>query len=96
MAPLTESAATTTMPGPMITGIQIRAARALLGWSASRLAINAGVSYPTVQRAESVDGIPNMRTGSLAALQNTLQIAGIEFLDGSYTGTGGPGVRLRS
>jgi transcriptional regulator with XRE-family HTH domain len=78
----------------MITGPQIRAARALLGWSAMQLAERAGLSYPTVQRAESVEGIPPMKTHNLLAIQRALETAGVIFLDEGQNRDGGPGVRL--
>jgi transcriptional regulator with XRE-family HTH domain len=78
----------------MVTGAQIRAARALIGWSATALAQRSGVSYPTIQRAESVDGIPRLQAPNLAAIQRTLENAGIVFLDNHELRDGGPGVRL--
>jgi DNA-binding transcriptional regulator YiaG len=63
----------------MITGAQIRAARALLRISAAELARRAGVTERTIQRAESVDGMPKMRTETLARIQAVLETAGIEF-----------------
>ena len=35
---------------------QVKAARALLGWSQEDLSTKSGVSYPTVARLESSDG----------------------------------------
>lgn len=78
----------------MITGAQIRAARALLRWSAQDLADRAGLSYPTVQRAESGDGVPRMRLQNLAAIQRALECAGVAFLARGDVRDGGPGVRL--
>ena len=78
----------------MVTGAQIRAARALIGWSATTLAQRSGLSYPTIQRAESVDGIPTMKTPSLFAIQRTLEDAGVVFLEDRELREGGPGVRL--
>jgi ribosome-binding protein aMBF1 (putative translation factor) len=63
----------------MIAGPHILAARALLGWSAAELAEKARLSYPTVQRAESAQGIPSMKTTNLFAIQRALEIAGIVF-----------------
>lgn len=80
----------------MITGPQIRAARALLGWSAAELAERAGLSYPTVQRAESVEDVPAMKTQNLLALQRALEGAGIAFLDAGQNRDGGAGVRFRT
>lgn len=79
----------------VLTGAQIRAARALLKWSAAELAEQSGLSYAAVQRAEAVDGMPNMLTRNLAAIKATFESAGVEFMDGHYAGDGGPGVRLR-
>jgi transcriptional regulator with XRE-family HTH domain len=80
---------------PMLTGAQIRAARALLKWSGRELSERCGVSYPALQRAESVDDMPNMQTKNLAAIKAALETGGVQFLDGPYSGDGGPGVRLR-
>lgn len=80
---------------PVLTGSQIRAARALLKWSAHELAERTGVSYAAIQRAERVDDMPNMQTKNLAAIKSSLESAGVQFLDGPYSGDGGPGVRLR-
>ena len=41
----------------MITGPQMRAARALLGLDQRQLAQAAGLSLPTIQRMESSDGV---------------------------------------
>jgi transcriptional regulator with XRE-family HTH domain len=80
----------------MLTGSQIRAARALLGWSAQQLADQSGVSYPTVQRAEQHEDVPNTTGKKLSAMYKALQRAGIVFIDaGPYQGDGDVGVRLR-
>jgi transcriptional regulator with XRE-family HTH domain len=73
----------------MISGAQIRAARGLLGWTTRELAGRAIVSVSTVQLIENAGGRPNASREALAAVQNTLEAAGIEFLDGDT-----PGVRL--
>lgn len=80
---------------PMLTGSQIRAARALLRWSGKDLAERSGVSYPALQRAESTDGLPNMQTRNLAAIKAALEAGGVVFLDPGQNKDGGPGVRLR-
>jgi predicted transcriptional regulator len=72
----------------MLTGFQIRAARAGLNITARELANQAGVSLPTIQRFESVDGVPPSRSSTLLDVQTALEAAGIEFLPGN-------GVRLR-
>ena len=45
----------------MISGAQIRAARALLGMSATELSEKAGDGWATVQRFESSDEIPSSK-----------------------------------
>lgn len=76
----------------MIVSDQIRAARALLKWSAQDLARESGVAYSTIRRMEAADGIPSASAKNVAAVQGALEQAGVEFIpqDG-----GGPGVRLR-
>ena len=79
----------------MITGAQIRAARALLGWSASDLAEKSGVSHSSIQRAEAIDGISTMRATNLFALQRALEDGGVIFIGAGDNRSGGDGVRLR-
>ena len=76
----------------MITGLQIRAARGALGWSASQLAERAGVALRTIARFEETDGVPPSRTNTLIDVAKALETAGIEFIG---TPEDGPGVRLR-
>lgn len=80
---------------PVLTGSQIRAARALLKWSGQTLSEKSGVSYPALQRAERTDEMPNMQVRNLAAIKAALESGGVVFLDGPYSGDGGPGARLR-
>lgn len=75
-----------------ITGAQLRAARALVRWSAKDLADAAGVGLATVQRAESVDGTPPSTAGNQRLLRQALEAAGVIFI--AENGEG-PGVRLR-
>jgi len=79
----------------MLTGAQIRAGRALLGWSAATLAEQSGVSESTIRRAEAVDGTPRMRADNLLALQRAMEDGGAMFLDPGDVRTGGEGVRRR-
>jgi transcriptional regulator with XRE-family HTH domain len=76
----------------MLTGLQIRAARAALGWSATRLAKAAGVAMKTIARLEQVDGLPPSRSWTLLEVQKALEAAGIEFIG---TPEDGPGIRVR-
>ena len=77
----------------MITAQQIRGARGMLRWSAGKLAEMSGVSVPTIQRMESVDGVPKSTATNLQAVIQALEAAGIEFIEPNG---GGPGVRLKN
>ena len=76
----------------MISSAQIRAARALLRWSAVELAEISGVGVATIRRLELVDGVPSSNARTLDALQKALEASGIEFVG---TPDDAPGVRLR-
>lgn len=65
----------------MITGAQIRAARALLKWSGSDLAQRCGISVNAIQRAEQAEGVPNMQARNLIAVKTALEAGGIEFIE---------------
>ncbi|MGQ4274973.1 helix-turn-helix domain-containing protein [Terrihabitans sp. B22-R8] len=75
----------------LITGNQLKAARALVGMDQSTLAEKAGVHLNTVGAMEKrreqalISGMPTIR-----AVMNVLEAAGVEFLN-----HGRPGVRLR-
>ena len=75
----------------MLTSDQIRAARALLRWSARQLAEKADVHLTTVQRMECGDGPVGGTVQTLAKIQSALENAGVEFTSQN----GGPGVRLK-
>jgi DNA-binding transcriptional regulator YiaG len=82
--------------GRLLTGPQIKMARAALGWSAHDLAAKTGLSYGAVQKAESAPGIPSMLAKNLLAIKSALEKGGCRFIDaGDYSGKGGPGVRLK-
>ncbi|TIQ46383.1 MAG: helix-turn-helix domain-containing protein [Mesorhizobium sp.] len=74
-----------------ITGAQIRAARALVRWSAEDLAVAASVGVATVRRAEAEDGVPPTTVANRKAIRGALETAGIEFIPENGRG---PGVRL--
>ncbi len=76
----------------MITAEKIRGARAMLRWSAKQLAEQAGLSWPTIQRMESAQGVPSGLSRNLELVQRALEDAGIIFIDEDNEG---PGVRLR-
>jgi transcriptional regulator with XRE-family HTH domain len=75
----------------LITIEQLRAARGLLGWSQSELAVRAGLSLPTVKRVESEYGA-RVSDQARAKLKRALEAGGIEFIDENG---GGMGVRFR-
>jgi hypothetical protein len=75
----------------MITSGQIRAARALLRWSAKELSLNSGVGTATLKRYEVVEGVPNAHVKTLTAIKAALEAAGIEFIGSPDKN---PGVRL--
>jgi predicted transcriptional regulator len=74
----------------LISGRQLKAARALVGWEQTDLARKSGVAISTVRRMESFDGEVGARTSTLSLVQRALEKAGIEFLNDTR-----PGVRMR-
>lgn len=80
------------MQKALITTSQIRAARALIRWSATELAIKSGIGVSTIKRLEVMDGVPAINISTMVAIQATLESAGIEFI-GSPDDR--PGVRLK-
>lgn len=77
----------------MLTGLQIRAARNAIRWSASKLALKSGVALKTIQRIEANDGIPQSFTSTLNEIRRALESAGIEFIG---TPDDGPGIRIHT
>ena len=70
---------------------QIRAARALLGWSQGKLARVAGIGLTTLQRIEQNEGVVKGNFSTMLKIQKALEQAGIQFTDGE---AGEIGVRL--
>jgi transcriptional regulator with XRE-family HTH domain len=70
---------------------QIRAARALLGWSQTTLARVAGVGLSTLQRIEQGKGIVKGNFDTVLKIQRALESAGIRFTEDE---AGEVGVRL--
>ena len=77
----------------MLTGTQIRAARALLRWTSRTLADRSKVGIATIKRAEGCDQDTRMTAANIEAIRSALEAGGIEFIDQNG---GGPGVRLRA
>jgi transcriptional regulator with XRE-family HTH domain len=69
--------------------IQLRMARAAVGWGVRELAEKAGVTANTVTRIENGS---DARQSTMDSLQQALEAAGVVFIDENG---GGPGVRLR-
>jgi DNA-binding transcriptional regulator YiaG len=63
----------------MVSSCQLKAARALLGWSAIELANVSGVGSATIKRYEVQVGIPSGNSKNLFKLIKSLESAGIEF-----------------
>ena len=66
--------------------IQLRMARAAIGWGVRELAEKAGVTANTVTRIENG---ADAKQSTIDALQRALEAAGIEFTNGDQ-----PGVRV--
>ena len=81
-----------TAERPRVSGAQLRAARALLNWSAENLANAAGVSRGVVQRAELEREKEPVLPENVERIVEALEGRGIIFLPGNGEG---PGVRLR-
>jgi PAS domain S-box-containing protein len=65
----------------LISGSQVRAARAIVGWSVRELAQASGVSGSTIRRVEEEKGLPETRdTRKLHIIRRTLEQAGVVFL----------------
>jgi transcriptional regulator with XRE-family HTH domain len=75
-----------------LTSAQIRAARALLRWSAEDLAQVSAIGVTTIRRAELSDSETSMTAANDLAVRRALELAGVEFIDENG---GGSGVRLR-
>jgi transcriptional regulator with XRE-family HTH domain len=68
----------------VITGIQIRQARAALRWTTRELADRSNTSASTITRAESAAGVPSVNARALLRIKAALEDGGAEFMpDGS-------------
>ena len=75
-----------------LTSDQIRAARALVRWSAEDLARTSVVGVTTIRRAELTETQTSLTAANDLAIRRALEAAGVEFIDENG---GGAGVRLR-
>lgn len=69
-----------------VSGRQIKAARALLGWKRDALAARAGVTAPTVQVIEADDSLLEALTPTRDRLVEVLQAEHVVFTTGSAPG----------
>ena len=76
----------------VITTRQVKAARALLGWSQGDLARHSSISEPTIARLETVDGEIRGRPSTATKIKEALEKGGVEFIDENR---GGLDLRLR-
>ena len=75
----------------MLSGVQIRGARSVLGWSSEKTAERLGISRQTLHRLETYDDVPPTRALILRNIRQVFEAAGVEFIGGPGDG---PGVRL--
>src|SRR5262249_56536539 len=85
---MTRVAKTVKRQARVLSGRQIRAARALIRWSAEDLSRECAVSLRTIQRAELVDDKTSMTPANDLAVRRALESAGVEFVDGNGDGDG--------
>jgi transcriptional regulator with XRE-family HTH domain len=69
----------------LITNLQIRAARALLGWSQGKLAEEAGVSVITVKRLEAHAENFHARFDVVMKVKGAVERAGVVFLGEGFS-----------
>jgi transcriptional regulator with XRE-family HTH domain len=74
----------------MLTGTQVRMARAAVGWGVRELAERANVTPNTVSRIENGG---DALASTLDRIRAALEDAGVIFIDRNEDG--GPGVRLK-
>ncbi len=63
----------------MLTGAQVREARALLGWSRSNLSRRGTLSLNMICRAEASDGEASITLGHRVVMRAAFQKAGVVF-----------------
>jgi transcriptional regulator with XRE-family HTH domain len=77
----------------LMEGRQIKAARALLGWSQTDLCREAGISRATLNDLENDTGDP--RRSSSNRVEDAFRRGGVIFLSEGDTRDGGIGVRVK-
>ena len=71
-----------------ITASQLRAARALVRWSADDLAERSRISVSTIVQAEAEDGPVPVVAADARALKLALEKAGVDFIPEDIAGVG--------
>ena len=71
-----------------ISSAQMRAARAMLRWSALDLARASKVGVATIRRVEVIEGEIPVTAANEAAIRQAFESAGIEFIEENGTGEG--------
>ncbi len=71
-----------------ISSAQMRAARAMLRWSALDLARASKVGVATIRRVEVIEGEIPVTAANEAAIRQAFELAGIEFMEENGTGEG--------
>jgi transcriptional regulator with XRE-family HTH domain len=77
----------------MIEAAQVRAARALIGWSQAKLAEAAGAPVSTIEECEKAGAADHVAEKVVDKMRAALEAAGVVFIP--KDGGGGIGVRLR-
>src|SRR5215203_3687899 len=72
----------------LITGSQLRAARALVRWSPDTLAESSRVAPATIMQAEAEDGPVSVTAADARAMRLALEKAGVEFIAENSAGVG--------
>src|SRR5471032_3424718 len=67
-------------PPPALTSAQIRAARALIRWSAEDLARASAVGVTTIRRAELTEEKTSLTAANDLSIRRALELAGVEFI----------------
>ena len=79
----------------VISNLQIRAARALLGWNQQRLADEAGLSAITVKRLEASEETFQAKFETVMKVKEAVEAAGVVFRSGEDGLIHGVGLRQK-
>jgi hypothetical protein len=60
----------------------------MLDWSRKDLAEHSGISFASMMRLESFDGVPASNFKTLAAIKLAFESAGVEFIGSPESGAG--------